>query len=203
MQGHVHGGRVRRPAGVAVSCAGLGPAPGSTATWRDAASAIERAGRGQVLGPGWDGVLDTARRVALAGVPPQAPPGWSGAWWRHGGDQIGGVRAVGADTRGLAGHVRCPGCDRVWAIADAMGGGAGAKPSGSPTIRTPTAVFRVCCSRWSMTAAPQARDPAASRRRRWPTRSRIPPAPGRRLASARAAARVLWRADGGAVDAAP
>ena len=170
----------------------FGPAPGSTATWRDAASAIELAGRGQVLGPGWDGVFDTARRVALAGVPPQAPP--RVVWCL-----VAAMVATRSEASApwartlarLAGHVRCPGCDRVWAIADAMGGGAGAEPVSVTDDQNPDGGLQGVLFQMEHdggTAGPRSG-------RVWAAAvadevAGFPPAPGRRLASARVASRV-------------
>ena len=150
-----------------------GRCQGSTATWRDAATAIERSGRGQVLGPGWDDFFDTARQVALAGVPPASAAGSRLVpGCRDGRDQIGDAAPWARTLARLAGHFRCPGCDRVWTIADAMGDEAGPEPvsvtdESGPGRRS----FRVRCSDGA-DGGPQARDPAASGRRRSPTGSR-------------------------------
>jgi len=181
----------------------FGPVSGSTATWRDAASAIERAGRGQVLGPGWDGFFDTARRVALAGVPPQAPPGV--VWCLVAAMVATRSEASAPWARTLArltGHVRCPRCDTVWAIADAMGGGAGAEPVSVADDQEPDGGLQGVLFQMEHDGGTAGRRSGGA----WPAPvadevAGFPPAPGRRLASARVAARVLWRADGGAVDA--
>jgi hypothetical protein len=181
----------------------FGPTADSAAVWRDAAAAVERAGRDQVLGPGWDGLFGTARRVALAGVPPQAPPG---AVWCLIAAMV--ATKPGASVRWartlarLAGHVRCLGCDRVWAIADAMGDGAGAEPvrvvgDQHPGGGVQGVLFQMgqdgatADQRTGGVPAATVADGVAG----------FPPAPGRKLASARVTARVLWRTGGGAVDA--
>jgi WD domain, G-beta repeat len=181
----------------------FGPTPGRAAMWRDVADAIERAGRDEVLGPGWGGFFGTARRVALAGVPAQAPPG--AVWCLVAAMVATRSQAAAPWARTLArlaGHVRCIRCGRVWAIADAMADGAAAEPvdvtgdpdadgglqgvlfqteqDGGPADRRPGGVSPATVA-----------DGVAG----------FPPAADRRLAAARVAARVLWRADGDAVDA--
>ena len=180
-----------------------GPAPDRAAAWREAAGAIERAGRGQVLGPGWRRLFGTARRVARAGVPPQAPPG--AVWYLIAAMVATRSEASAPWARTLArltGHVRCLGCGRVWAVADAMGDWSGAEPvpvtcDQSPDGGLQGVLFetdadggdgdRRSAGVWSATVA----DGVAG----------FPPAPGRKLSGARAAARTLWHADGGAVEA--
>ena len=181
----------------------FGPASGGTAAWRDAAAAIDRAGRAGVLGPGWDGLFGTARRVALAGVPAQAPPG--AVWCLVAAMVATRSQACAPWARTLArltGHVRCPGCGRAWAIADAIGDGAGAQPVHVPVDQDPDGGLQGVLfemdpdggtgdRRSGGVSAATVADAVAG----------FPPAPGRKLARMQVAARVLWRADGDAVDA--
>jgi hypothetical protein len=79
-------------------------APGGAAAWEDVAGAIERSGRDQVLGPGWDKFFRHCRagcrgRCASASAARcrVVPSGC------HGGDKVGCRRTVGADA-GAAGR---------------------------------------------------------------------------------------------------
>ena len=102
----------------------------------------------------------------------------------------------------LTGHVRCPGCGRAWAIADAIGDGAGAQPVHVPVDQDPDGGLQGVLfemdpdggtgdRRSGGVSAATVADAVAG----------FPPAPGRKLARMQVAARVLWRADGDAVDA--
>lgn len=150
--------------------------------WQDAAAAIERAGREQVLGPGWDGFFDTARRVAASGVPLQAS---SGAVWCLVAALVATrSQACAPWARTLArltGHVRCLECDRVWAIGDATRWGADAEPVRVADDQDPDG---------GVPAATVADEVAG-----------FAPSPVRRLARVRVLARTLWHAGGAAVDA--
>jgi hypothetical protein len=173
----------------------FGPVPGRAA-WREVASAIERAGRDEVLGPGWAEFFDTGRRVALAGVPQQAPP--DAVWCL-----VAALVATRSPTSApwartlarLTGHVRC-GCGRVWAIADAMGDGAGAEPVAVPAEENPLqeVLFETeqdGGNQRSGVRLAAVADGVAG----------FPPAPGRKLIGARVTTRTMWRADGERVDA--
>ena len=175
----------------------------AASAWQDVAAAVDRAGRDQVLGAGWADFLDTARQVAVAGVPERAS---SSAVWCL----VAAMVATSSDdaapwartlTR-LAGHFRCPECDQVWTIADAINSGDDAEPvevsgeTGSPSPFVQSALFG-------------ADDESAAGQR---FRGSVPadtiadgiagfrPSPSRELRREQLAVRMLWRADGGAVD---
>lgn len=180
------------------------PASGPAASaWQDVAAAVDRCGRGQVLGADWADFLDTGRQVAVAGVPQRAS---SSAVWCL----VAAMVATSSDdaapwartlTR-LAGHFRCPECDRVWTIADAINEDDDAEPvevsgeTGSPRPFVQSALFG-------------ADDESAAGQR---FRGSVPadtiadgiagfrPSPSRELRREQLAVRMLWRADGGAVD---
>ena len=93
-----------------------------TSVWRDVAAAIDKSHRDKVLGPGWEGFLDVARRIAASGVPVRASP--SAVWCLVAAMVVCGSPKAASWARTLtrlAGHVHCPDCDTVWAIADVMG----------------------------------------------------------------------------------
>jgi hypothetical protein len=174
---------------------------GDAPAWREVADAIERSDRDQVMGPGWAGFFDTARRVAAADVPPQASPG---AVWCLVAAMVATTSAEAAPwartLARLAGHVRCLECDAVWAIADVMSDGDDAEPVEVADDESPQAdpLFMM-----------DGHDGAGDRR----SGGGIPPAtvadgiagfrpaPGHRPRDAKIAERTLWRADIGAVDA--
>lgn len=172
-------------------------APGAAAAaWQDAAGAIERSGRDQVLGPAWEGFFETARQVACAGVPAWAS---SSAVWCLVAVMVAtrpGRTAPWARTLArLAGHARCLNCGQVWAIADAMIDGTTAEP-------TQVADESPASSVQGVLFAMGEDDRPGDRRSRGVSPATIadavagfPPAPGRRLRNVPAAARTLWRAD--------
>jgi len=172
----------------------FGPAQSVPGPWRDVADALERTRRDQVLGPGWGRFIDTARRVALAGVPAHAS---RSAGWCLAAAMVALRSAASAPwARTLArltGYMRCLDCGSVWAIADAMDDRAEARPVDAADTRLPDgyvqdALFaadedgnagdRVPDGVWPETVA----DAVGGFR----------PAPGRALDDARLSARLLW-----------
>lgn len=151
--------------------------------WRPAAEAIMQASRAQALGPGWDGFLSTARRVALAGVPEHAT---ASAVWCLIAAMVATRSAAAPWARTLArlaGHVRCHGCDKVWAIADVLGMDDDGYKAAPVDITT---------------AGPLSGDI-------WPEAiadaiTGFLPSPRRTLAHADVSARVAWRVEGDPVD---
>lgn len=180
----------------------FGVVAGDPGPWLDVAGAVERAGRDQVLGPGWDRFFGTARRVAVAGVPARAS---RSAVWCLVAAMVATRPASAPWARTLArltGHVRCLDCGSVWAIADAMDDRAGAGPviiadAGLPDGYVQDALFQVdqgdaagdhgTGGFWPETVADRV--------------TGFRPAPGRALAVARLSARLLWRAGEGAASA--
>jgi hypothetical protein len=169
--------------------------------WHDMADALGRARRDQVMGPGWDRFLDTARRVALAGVPTDAPRG--AAWCLVAAMVATRSMASVPWARTLArltGHMRCLRCGNVWAIADALDDRADARPVVVADARLPDgyvqdALFRV--SEDDGTEGPETGGV-------WPEAvadvvTGFRPAPGRTLGVARLSPRVLWNAGHDAV----
>lgn len=107
------------------------PATGTSPAWRAMAQAIE-----QPLGPGWDGFFDTARHVAAAGVPTEAP---SSAVWCLVAAMVATRPPAASWARTLArlaGRMRCSDCGTVWAIADVMTDEADARPAGDVSPET-------------------------------------------------------------------
>ncbi len=142
------------------------------AAWRGVALAVDRAGRDQVLGPGWDGFFEVARRVAESGVAPRTAP--SAVWCLVAA--MVATRSAADWARTLArvsGHFRCLECDEVWAIADIIGG-QGGEAVDAAAIPPDTVADGVFGFR---------------------------PAPGRVLREGHRTLRTLWRHDGGPVDA--
>ena len=143
------------------------------AAWRDVALAVDRAGRDQVLGPGWDGFFDVARQVAESGVPPRTA---SSPVWCLVAAMVA-TRSAADWARTLArvsGHFRCLECDEVWAIADIIGGQGRGEAVDAAAIPPGTVADGVFGFR---------------------------PAPGRVLRDGHRTLRTLWRLDGGPVDA--
>ena len=190
------------PLAMPCSAPTFGLVSGGAAAWQDAAGAIERAGRDEVLGPGWGGLFGTARRVALADVPPQAPPG---AVWCLVAAMVATRSQASAPwartLARLAGHVRCLDCGRVWAIADAMDDGGSARPV--HVADEPGLDGGLQGVLFEMDQDDGAGDEGSGRI--WPATvadgvAGFPPSPRRKLARAQVTARVLWRIDGEAVD---
>jgi WD40 repeat protein len=105
------------------------PGPADPAVWRDVIEAIERVRRERVL-PGWEEYLDTALRVARAGIPTDAPR--AAVWCLVSAMMVaaapGSVSWARALTR-LVGRMCCEGCDNVWTVADILAGsGDDARP---------------------------------------------------------------------------
>jgi hypothetical protein len=193
----------------------FGWAPADATTWHSIADAIERAKRDQVLGPGWDGFLETARRVAAAGVPKRAP---ARAVWCLVAAMVATTSAKAAPwartLMRLAGHVRCVECGLVWAIGDLMSDisaamsdvpnadlvpvtvaypGAGEQDAGRQGV-----LFTLEGEEGAEALADSDRVPHETVA---DGVAGFPPSPQRKLLGARVAMRELWRAGIGAVDA--
>jgi hypothetical protein len=176
------------------------PAPAVESVWRDVAAAIDKSHRDKVLGPGWEGFLDVARRIAASGVPVRASP--SAVWCLVAAMVVCGSPKAASWARTLtrlAGHVHCPDCDTVWAIADVMGdsGTDDARPVSVVDGTTRQGVLFVVdgqVDEWQPPAGALATTIANGD-------TGFRPAPGRRLSGTYVQARVLWRAEIGAVNA--
>lgn len=179
-------------------------APGGAAAWQDVAGAIERSGRDQVLGPGWDRFFATAGQVAAAGVPPQAPPG---SVWCLVAAMVATRPAAAAPwartLARLAGHVRCLNCGKVWAIADTAGDRAGAEPVDviSDQRDQYAGVQGVLFQMGQDNGTRNRRPPGVPSATVADAVAGFRPALGRNLRSPQVTARTLWHAGGGAVDA--
>jgi hypothetical protein len=178
-------------------------ASGGIAPWRDVADAVERANGEQVLGPGWAGFLETARQVAAAGVPPHAS---SSAVWCLVAGMVATRSARAAPwartLARLAGHVRCPECGTVWAIADVMGDGTDAEPVDLADEEHPDPGWQGVLFTMDGDDAAEERRPGGISPATVADRAAgFRPAPDRQLYPGRVEARTLWRADLGAVDA--
>jgi hypothetical protein len=179
-------------------------APGGAAAWQNVAGVIERSGRDQVLGPGWDSFFATAGQVAAAGVPPHAPPG---AVWCLVAAMVATRLADAAPwartLARLAGHVRCLNCGKVWAIADAAGERAGAEPVDviSDQQDQYAGLQGVLFKMGQDYGSGNRRPPAVPSATVADAVAGFRTAPGRELRSPQVSARTLWHAAGGAVDA--
>ncbi|RZT77231.1 hypothetical protein EV382_0377 [Micromonospora violae] len=139
--------------------------------WQKVAQAIDDVD----LGPGWSGFLDSARRVAAAGVPTHVPA--DSVWCLvaamvaiTGGDAAPWARTLAR----LAGHARCLECGLVYSIADLIDERGDAGPIDPASVPAETLADGVAGFR---------------------------PAPGRVLTPAALGAQVRWRVAGGPVDA--
>ncbi|WP_203988696.1 WD40 repeat domain-containing protein [Virgisporangium aurantiacum] len=171
--------------------------------WSAVADSIDDVRRAGVLGAGWDDFLAVASRVARNGLPPDAP---APVMWclvaamlatRPVADAPRWARAVFR----CAGHVRCPGCDLVWSVADVVA----VPPDAHPVTVTDRVLPDRVLSDGVQTAllpapagAPVARvvpvatvaDPVSGFR----------PAPGWTPRGVDVPVRIRWRAEAGAVD---
>jgi WD40 repeat protein len=175
---------------------------GESAAWHDMADVIDGCGRDQVLGPGWAGFFETARRVAAEGVPTHAS---TRAVWCLVAAMVATKPQAVPWARTLArltGWVRCLECDLVWTVADVMGDDrSDAEPVDVAIDEGPHEGQDVL---FAIDGDPRVEDPR-SRRRAWRETvadgvAGFRTAPGRRQQDAQMLVRTLWRADGAPVD---
>jgi hypothetical protein len=184
----------------------FGPAPSVPGPWREMADALEQADRDQILGPGWGRFLDTAQRVALAGVPTHASRsvGWCLVAAMVAIRSAASVPWARTLAR-LTGHMRCLDCGSVWAVADAMDDRADSRPAKAVDTRPADGYVQD-------TLFPSSDGGNATDRETggvWPETiadavTGFRPAPGRVFDEARLSARLMWNtADGAASALAP
>ncbi|MER5334124.1 hypothetical protein [Micromonospora sp. NPDC002717] len=169
------------------------------------ADAIERAHHDQILGSGWTGFFETARRLAVAGVPLQVSPS---AVWCLVAAMVATRSAEAAPwartLARLAGHVRCLDCGVVWAIADVMSDANDAEPvdvaddAQSQYAGAQGVLFTV--DRNDEVDEPQSCGGVSSATIADGVAG-FPAPPDRELLRTQVAVRTMWRSDAGPVDA--